>query len=277
MRWALLWAFLGLAACGLMREREVIDPSAVRGVARVGRRLSLPTQTVATIQLEDMSTEPSPQLVGEQRLVGVRAIPFQFSVHFDAATIDPRHTYRVLARVIARDQLVYMGDPLWVRPVVTVGDPQLAEMILRPVDTAGAAPAAFRGIAWGGGPTDGIVRASGPSGNGGLEIYRSRLNELPPFLDVPVEDETYSFAGGRCFAGQLRIQGEDSFTTLLDTMTIRYGKPDEPRRDVFVWRWPKDGIEVTLAHAAKWQHTTVTMTNTSIAAARALQAVSAVR
>src|SRR5262245_57480135 len=275
MRWALLCAFLGLAACGVMREREVIDPSAVRGVARVGRRLSLPPQTIATIQLEDMSSEPSPQLVGQQRIVGVRAVPFPFSVHFEAATIDSRHTYRVLGRVITRDQLVYMADPLWVRP--TVGDPQLAEMILRPVDTVGAAPAAFRGIAWGGGPTDTIVRASGPSGGGLLEIYRSRLSELPPFLDVPVEDETYSFAGGRCFAGQLRIQGEDSFTTLLDTMTRRYGTPDEPRRDVFVWRWPKDGIEVTLAHAAKWQHTTVTMTNTSIAAARAVQAVSAAR
>jgi uncharacterized lipoprotein YbaY len=275
MRWALLCAFLGLAACGLMREREVIDPSAVRGMARVGRRMSLPPQTVATIQLEDTSIEPTPQLVGEQRIVGVRAVPFQFSVHFDAATIDPRRTYRVLGRVITRDELVYMADPLWVHPII--GDPLLKEMILRPVDTTGAAPAAFRGIAWGSGPPDTIVRASGPSGNGGLEIYRSRLSELPPFLDVPVEDETYSFAGGRCFAGQLRIQGEDSFTTLLDTMTRRYGKPDEPRRDVFVWRWPKDDIEVTLAHAAKWQHTTVTMTNTSIAAARALQAASAIR
>src|SRR5262249_15148482 len=226
MRWGLLCAFLGLAACGLRREREVIDPSAVRGVARLGRRVSLPSQTIATIQLEDLSSEPSPQLVGEQRIVGVRAVPFQFSVHFEAATIDPRRTYRVLARVITRDQLVYLADPPWVRPMV--GDPQLAEMILRPVDTVGAAPAGFRGIAWGGAPTDTIVRASGPSG-GGLEIYRSRLSELPPFLDVPVEDETYSFAGGRCFAGQLRIQGEDSFASLPDTMTPRAGNPAQAR------------------------------------------------
>src|SRR5262249_39673327 len=234
----------------------------------------LPPQTIATIQLEDPSSEPSPQLVGEQRIVGVRAFPFQFSVHFDAVTIDPRHTYRVLARVITRDQLVYLADPLWARP--RGGEPEVGEMILRPVDTVGAAPAGFRGIAWGGAPTDSVVRASGPSG-GGLEIYRSRLSELPPFLDVPVEDETYSFAGGRCFAGQLRIQGEDSFASLLDTMTRRYGNPDEPRRDVFVWRWPQDGIEVTLAHAGKWQRTAATMTNTSIAAARALQAASVVR
>src|SRR5262249_58448591 len=166
MRWGLLCAFLGLAACGLRREREVIDPSAVRGVARLGRRVSLPAQTVATIQLEDTSVEPSPQLVGEQRIVGVRAVPFQFSVHFDAATIDPRRTYRVLARVITRDQLIYMADPLWVRPTVTVGDPQLAEMILRSVDTAGAAPAALRRVARGGGPAGADGRASGPPGGG---------------------------------------------------------------------------------------------------------------
>lgn len=269
MRAALFGALLGLAACSLVSERETIDPSAVRGVARAERRRSLPPGTVATIQLEDVSVEPGPELLGEQRIASVRGLPVRFSVHFDAARVVPGRTYRVLARVIARDQLVYLSDPLWVQPIVN--DPRVAEMVLRPVETARAAPAGFRGIAWGGAPPDGLVRASGPSaGDGGLEIYRNRSSELPPFLDVPVEDEAYSFAGGRCFGGQLRILGEDSFATLLETMTRRWGAPEESRKDVFVWRWPTDGIEVTLAHAAKWQHTTVTVSNIRLAGAQGL-------
>jgi uncharacterized lipoprotein YbaY len=274
MRAALVCGLLA-AACGILREPEPIDPSAVRGVARAVRRVSLPLGTVATVQLEDMSTATAPDLIGEQRILGLRSLPLRFSVHFDASRIDALHHYRVLVRVIARDQLIYATEPVWVTP--TVGSPLVVELAAYAVDTTRAAPAGFRGVAWGGRPPETLVRASGPSGNEQLEIFRSRSAELPPFLDIAVEDEAYSFAAGRCFAGQLRIRGEDSFATLLDTMTRRYGKPDEPRRDVFVWQWPADGIEVTLAHAAKWQHTTITMTNNTVARVRALQAASAPR
>ena len=273
MRSALLGALVGLVSCGLLHEREVLDPSAVRGVARASARVALSPGAVVTVQLEDMSVDEPPLLVGEQRIVAVQELPVRFSVHFEPTAIDASHTYRLVARVLMRDQLVYVADSVWVTPAIGL-EVAPTDVSLRPVITAGAPPGGFRGIAWGGWPTATLARASGPSGAGHLEIYRNRASDLEPFLGVPVEDEAYSFAGGQCFGGQLRIRGEDSFATVLQTLTARYGPPEVPQRDVFVWRWPSAGISVTLAHASKWEHTTVTMTNASIGAARAVQAAS---
>jgi len=81
----------------------------LRGMALVRERVTLPANAVFEASLEDISLGDAPDaVIGHTRIEAPGNPPIRFTIDYDASRIDPRHLYRVRARVIvgSRQRLV---------------------------------------------------------------------------------------------------------------------------------------------------------------------------
>lgn len=144
-------AVLALGAC--VPATQVRGPSltanAVSGTVTTPERSALPPDAVLTVSLQDVSLADAPaKLLGEQQIsMDGQSVPVPYSIAYDPATIDPRNSYSVAARITdAGGKLLFISDTMI--PVITRDNPtQDVEIVVVPVpgQTGGGNTAAVSG------------------------------------------------------------------------------------------------------------------------------------
>lgn len=163
--------FLGAAFAGEAR---------VTGSVTYPDHVTLPPGAVLEVALEDVSLADAPAtVIATDTPKNLGLPPFPFSLTYDPAQIDERHTYAVRARVTLGEWLLMTTDTH--APVITRDAPMQVDVILRPVsaqpDRAGQVhtapgltlPASFTGT---------MPMASGPGVDWHLDIWPDQVYHL---------------------------------------------------------------------------------------------------
>lgn len=121
---------LALAACtGTDRPAATAQ---VTGTVHSHRPLVLAPHAVLEVRLVDVSRADAPSVtLSEQRLSPVGEPPLPFSLPYDPATIDPRLSYAVQARITEGGRLRYISTSQ--HAVLTRGAPAEIEVWVEPV------------------------------------------------------------------------------------------------------------------------------------------------
>jgi uncharacterized lipoprotein YbaY len=95
-------------------------------------RMALPPQTVIQIQLQDVSRADAPATIiaQEKFTLGERQVPVPFTLKYNPAKIDDKHTYTLIARVSIGTELKFTTDQAF--RVLTQGNPTKVDLILKP-------------------------------------------------------------------------------------------------------------------------------------------------
>jgi putative lipoprotein len=112
----------------------------VSGTVAYRERIAMPENAVLTIELQDMSVPHEPngadapaKVIAEQKFTFAgHQVPLPFELHYDPATIDPKHTYALSARITIADQLMFMNTTAY--RVITQGNPVKADILLQMVE-----------------------------------------------------------------------------------------------------------------------------------------------
>jgi putative lipoprotein len=126
-------AAMTLAACGPTGETAAPAPApvasaAVTGTATYRERIALPADAELIVQLLDVSLADAPStVVAEQRIAPVR-VPATFTLSYDPAQIDQRHSYAVSARVERAGKQLFVTDTR--HPVLTQGGGGTADIVM---------------------------------------------------------------------------------------------------------------------------------------------------
>lgn len=115
-----------LCGCGSIGTK----PDAyVTGTVTYRERILVPESAVLTVQLSDVSLADAPSTtLAEQRIQPVR-VPEPFSLAYDPAKIDPRHSYAVSASIHDEDgNLLFVTDER--HAVLTGGEGDKVEIVL---------------------------------------------------------------------------------------------------------------------------------------------------
>ncbi|HEY9347916.1 MAG TPA: YbaY family lipoprotein [Inquilinus sp.] len=131
---AVLTAALALAGCGKTGESAApqmpapIASAEVTGTATYRERIALPADAELVVQLLDVSLADAPStVVAEQRIAPVR-VPAAFTLTYDPAQIDQRHSYAVSARVERGGKQLFITDTR--HPVLTQGGGSTVDIIM---------------------------------------------------------------------------------------------------------------------------------------------------
>jgi len=119
-----------LAGCASLTS----DPGTakVTGEAIYLERIAVPPDVRLEVKLEDISVADAPaERIGEVTIREAGQPPYPFTIEYDEAQIDPRHTYRLAARLYDGENLLFATDE--VHQVITRGFPSEATLRLRPV------------------------------------------------------------------------------------------------------------------------------------------------
>jgi putative lipoprotein len=108
------------------------ETGTITGTVTYLQRMALPPTAVIEVKLQDVSLADAPaKVIAEQTFnMGERQVPVSFSLNFDPAKIDPKHTYSLSARITVDGKLVFVSDKSY--PVLTAGKPSQAEIVLKP-------------------------------------------------------------------------------------------------------------------------------------------------
>lgn len=132
---AAVLAAASLAACGRSEAPAdqapppaAVETASVTGTATYRERIALPADAEMIVQLADVSLADAPStVIAEQRIAPVKA-PTPFTLAYDPAKIDPRHTYAVSARVERGGKLLFTTDTQ--HRVLTQGAGQSADITM---------------------------------------------------------------------------------------------------------------------------------------------------
>jgi len=113
----------------------------VSGTVTYLQRMALPSNAVLDVQLRDVSLADAPsQLIARQKItLSGKQVPVPFSINFDPAKIDPKHTYSVSAKITVDGALRFITDTS--NPVLTQGHPAQVELTLKPISGPKPGPA----------------------------------------------------------------------------------------------------------------------------------------
>ena len=128
----LLLLFAGCSAASVVPETGVgTAGSRVTGSVTYRERIALPPSAVITVRLVDVSRADAPaELLAEQVIhTAGRQVPFEFVLEYDAARIQPTHTYAVQARVEDGGRLLFISDTM--NPVITRDAPAHVDIVVR--------------------------------------------------------------------------------------------------------------------------------------------------
>jgi uncharacterized lipoprotein YbaY len=106
--------------------------NALTGTVTYLARMALPPQTVIQIQLQDVSRGDAPATIiaQEKFTLGERQVPVPFTLKYNPAKIDDKHTYTLSARVLIGTELKFITDQAF--RVLTQGNPTKVDLILKP-------------------------------------------------------------------------------------------------------------------------------------------------
>ncbi len=115
MRLGLIFTVIGaalLSACAGSSPQAGSEMATVTGTVAYLERRAMPPEAVVTVRLQDVSRADAPAiLVGEQRItMAGRQVPIPYEINYDPASIDPRMTYTVSARIEIGDRLLMISD-----------------------------------------------------------------------------------------------------------------------------------------------------------------------
>ncbi|MFE0754106.1 YbaY family lipoprotein [Inquilinus sp. NPDC058860] len=126
-------ATLLLTACGPTAETAAPAPipvasASVTGTATYRERIALPADAELIVQLLDVSLADAPStVIAEQRIAPVR-VPAAFTLSYDPAQIDQRHSYAVSARVERGGKQLFVTDTR--HPVLTQGGGSAVDIVM---------------------------------------------------------------------------------------------------------------------------------------------------
>src|SRR6266404_3689663 len=104
--------------------------------SKAGQAVRLAENAVLTMQLRDMSESNETdraEVIAEQKFTFAgHQVPLPFELRYDAAKIDPGHTYALSARITIADQLMFMNTTAY--RVITQGNPAKADILLQMVE-----------------------------------------------------------------------------------------------------------------------------------------------
>ncbi len=105
----------------------------VDGSITYRQRIALPPNALILFQLQDVSLADAPAtVIAEDKItLGDRQVPVNFTLKFDPAQIDPKHTYSISARILVDGQLRFINDGSY--QVLTHGNANRADMVLKQV------------------------------------------------------------------------------------------------------------------------------------------------
>jgi putative lipoprotein len=108
----------------------------VTGTVSYLQRMALPPNAVILVQLQDVSLADAPgKLISEQSInLGQRQVPVPFTLTFDPAKIDAKHTYSVSAKITVDGKLSFITDQSY--PVLSNGKPSHVDLILKQVPSS---------------------------------------------------------------------------------------------------------------------------------------------
>lgn len=136
-----------LAACvalfGALVAGEVSMAASdvIRGSATYRERMALPAGATLEVELLDISKADAPALVISSETVPVlRQVPIPFSLTYDAAAIDPQHSYVLTARLVRDGETVFRSAAT--TPVLTGSAGGTPEILLVQSSAPDAAPTA---------------------------------------------------------------------------------------------------------------------------------------
>src|SRR5277367_6397415 len=109
----------------------------VTGTVSYRVRMALPPSAEIQVQLQDVSLADAPAtVIAEEKItLGERQVPVSFTLKYDPARIDAKHSYSISARISTEGQLRFINDQSY--PVLTRGNPSHVEMMLKQVETPG--------------------------------------------------------------------------------------------------------------------------------------------
>jgi uncharacterized lipoprotein YbaY len=95
-------------------------------------RIALPPQTVIHVQLLDLSRADVPAtIIAEEKFtLGEKQVPVPFTLKYNPAKIDEKHTYSLRAQVLIGTELKFTTDQAF--RVLTQGNPSKLDLILKP-------------------------------------------------------------------------------------------------------------------------------------------------
>ena len=102
-------------------QKAVIQQPNVSGTVWIRQKLALPPNAVLTVTLSDASQADAPSKVLAQRAVRTngKQAPFQFTLPFNPAEIQPNARILLSAAVMVEDKMLFITDS--VKQVVTTG------------------------------------------------------------------------------------------------------------------------------------------------------------
>jgi putative lipoprotein len=107
--------------------------SSVTGTVSYRVRIALPPTAVIQVQLLDVSLADAPdKMLAEEKItLGNRQVPVPFTLKFDPARLDQRHTYSVSARISVDGELRFKSDTAYL--VLTRGNPNRIDVLVKQV------------------------------------------------------------------------------------------------------------------------------------------------
>ena len=109
------------------------EANTVTGTVSYMVRMALPPNSEVQVQLLDVTLADAPAkvLAEDKFLLGERQVPVPFTLKYDPAKIDARHTYSVSARILMDGQLRFISDTSYL--VITQSHSSKVELVLKPV------------------------------------------------------------------------------------------------------------------------------------------------
>ena len=102
----------------------------VSGTVTYRERSALTPGATVTVQIRDTSLQDvASELIAEQVLPNPGQVPIRFEIPYASATIDPRNTYSISARIVEADgRLAFINDTAY--DVITRGNPTNVDLVL---------------------------------------------------------------------------------------------------------------------------------------------------
>jgi len=131
--------FGALAVLSFLPIGHTAEQAALSGTALYRERMLLPPGAVFEATLIDVSRADAPaKVIAITQILGPRGSPIKFKLRYDPARIQSEMMYSVRGRISVGGQLLFVTDTA--HPVLTRGNPDTVQLLLKRVRSQPAAP-----------------------------------------------------------------------------------------------------------------------------------------
>jgi uncharacterized lipoprotein YbaY len=124
---------ISVSDSGTTKEQK---SATVTGTVTYRQRIAMPPGAVVEVSLLDVSRADAPAVVlDKQEIKPTAQVPIPFTLNYDPAQIDERHTYAVQARILVEGKLRFINTKR--HAVITQGNPTKLEVVVEMVKSGG--------------------------------------------------------------------------------------------------------------------------------------------